>query len=209
MKKIIIGIVILIASTFLFANEKLSFITAAYNYGVFTERAEQAQTKLISNGFDLSDSIYFNNTWGFYLNTDYLFPSEATVRSGGLSITTTSSDWDFSMLLSMIIGPTIRHNITDDFEIFGALGFHVAEYSLSSKYSAALNFSFGLGGDLGIRYLLSDHFYLSGGCLLSHDFYYKGKISTAYGTNKVSDTYNFGSFRPYIGIGYTYKTITK
>ena len=192
--------------TFLFAGEVNNLVSATYNYGVFTERTDNAKTKISSNGFDLAISSYFNDNWGIYLNTDYLFPSESTVTTGGISVTATSSDWDFSMLLSLIIGPTYKYNFSDKFELFGALGFHVAEYSMTSKYSAVLNFSFGIGGDVGVRYFPSEHFYMTGGCLLSHDFRCEGKISTTYGSTKVSESYNFGSVRPYIGIGFKYKT---
>lgn len=206
MKKFIIGLVIFITGTFLFAGEISNYVSITYNYGIFTERAENAKTKLSSSGIDLSFITYYNDNWGFYLNTDYLFPTEATVTSGGISVTATDADWDFSMLLSVILGPSYKYTINEKFDLFGAIGFHLAEYSMNSKKSAALNFSFGIGGDLGFRFTPTEHFYITGGCLLSHDFYCVGKVSTKYGSKKVSDSYNFGSVRPYIGIGFKYKT---
>lgn len=207
MKKLIIGIGFLLVSSFLFASEINNYVSFTFNHGSFTERAEQAKTKLSSNGLDLIVSSYFDNNWGLYLNTDYLLPTEATVTTDGISVTVTDADWDFSMLLSVILGPCYKYNINDKFELLGALGFHLAEYSMTSKYSATLNFSFGIGGDFGVRYLPTEHFYITGGCLLSHDFYCIGKLTTAYGSKKASDSYNFGSIRPYIGIGFKYKTM--
>lgn len=209
MKKIIMGIFVFMLGFMSFAKETKSYISVAYNFGLFTERAENMQTQLSANGIDLSLSAYFNENWGIYLNTDYNFVDKATVSSGGISLTTTSSDWDFSMVLSAIIGPTYKFNINESFELFSALGFHFAQYSLSSKYAGTLNYSFGIGGDIGIRYLPTKNFYLSVGSLLSHDFYCKGEVNTAYGTTKVSDSYNFGSFRPYIGIGFSFTEIIK
>ena len=207
MKKIIFGIFSLLLCSLTFAKETKCYITLAYNYGVFTERAENAQTQLSTNGIDLSLSAYFNENWGFYLNTDYNFVDKATVSSGGISLTTTSSDWDSSMILSGILGPTYKFNISDNFEILSALGFHVAQYSLKSKYVGTLNYSFGIGGDIGIRYLPTKNFYITAGSLFSHDFYYSGEVYTAYGSTKTSDSYNFGSFRPYIGIGFSFSEI--
>ncbi len=209
MKKSIFVFLSLVLSSMVFAKETKTYITAAYNFGMFTERTDQAQTKLLTNGFDLSVSGYFNENWGIYINTDYNFIDKATVYSGGISITTTSSDWDFSMLLSAIIGPTYKFNINDNFEILSALGFHLAQYSLRTKYVGTINYSFGIGGDIGIRYLPTKHFYLTAGSLFSHDFYYKGEINTAYGSTKNSDSYNLGSIRPYIGIGFTLTEIIK
>lgn len=210
MKKIILGVFTLMLCNVMFARETKTYITAAYNFGKFTERAEKAQTEIENNGIDLSVAGYFGNNWGIYLNTDYLFPSKMTVSSGGISLTTTSSDWDHAMFLSALLGPTYKYSISEKFELFGALGFHFAQFSLTSKTAAALNYSFGIGGDLGIRYLPTKNFYLTGGCLLSHDFYCEGETTIrGYGTTKVSDSYNLGSIRPYIGIGLSLTEIIK
>jgi len=209
MKKLIIVVLLLLFCSMVFAKETKTYITAAYNFGMFSERTDQAQTKLSTNGFDLSVSGYFNENWGLYLNTDYNFPDKATVTSGGVSVTATSSDWDFSMLLSAIIGPTYKFNINDNFEILSAFGFHLAQYSAKTKYVGTINYSFGIGGDIGIRYLTKKNFYLTAGSIFSHDFYCKTEVNTAYGSATNSDSYNLGSIRPYIGIGFSFTEILK
>ena len=210
MKKIFIGIFALMLCGVMFARETKTYITAAYNFGKFTERAEKAQTEIENNGIDLSITSYFGSNWGVYLNTNYLFPSKMTLSSGGITLTTTSSDWNRAMFLSAILGPTYKYSINENFELFGALGFHFAQFSLTSENTVGLNHSFGIGGDLGLRYLPKKNFYLTGGCLLSHDFYCKGETTIrGYGTTKVSDSYNLGSFRPYIGIGVSFTEIIK
>ena len=210
MKKII-GLFCVILSTFsLFAWESQEkrqvYFTGAYNFALFTERADSAQTELISNGMDLSVAGYFNQSnWGLYLNTDYNFPCKTTVTSGGSSISATSSDWDFSMLASVIFGPTYKHSLTEKFELFLAGGLHFAQYSVFFKNGSGLNYSFGIGGDIGFRYFPSERFYLTFGTLLSHDFFYVSDMAiSGYGRYGDSGAYNFGSFRPYIGIGIKY-----
>lgn len=213
MKKVCILLMAFFVCSFLFAGETKTYISIAYNYGNTVERAEKdgikADTEIESNGFDLSVSGYFTEHWGLYLNTDYNFPSKATVTSGGISVTTTDSDWDFSMFLSGILGPVYKYSITPKFDIFAAAGFHIAQYTMTTKYASLINYSFGIGGDLGIRYLPTEHFYLTAGSLLSHDFSCKGEMKTAYETTKISDSYNLSSFRPYIGIGFTFSEIIK
>lgn len=202
MKRILLFSISLMITSALFALETTSYITGAYNYGNFTERADIAQTEIKANAFDLSISSYFNNNWGFYLNTGYFFPSKITTTSGGSSISITSSDWDDSMLLSLIIGATYKHNINENFEIFSTLGFHGAQNVLTATNIAMLSYSFGIAGDIGIRYCLTKNFYLTGGSLFSHDFYVNGESTiVGIGTQEVSGSYNFSSFRPYIGIG--------
>lgn len=57
---------------------------------------------------------------------------------------------------------------------------------------------------------LGFHFaHLTGGCLISHDFYNKYELHTAYGSANDSGSYNFGSFRPYVGIGFSFTEIFK
>lgn len=209
MKKIFLIIVTLVIGASLYAGEVNTNITAAYNYGVFTEKADGIKTKTSCNGFDLSISCCFTENWGFYLNTDYNFSTEATVTSGGTSVTTTDSDWDFSWFLSVIIGPTYKYKINEKFEIFVAAGFHIAQYLLKSKYIGVQNYSTGIGGDLGFRYLPTEHFYITSGCLLSHDFKCDGEIYINGSTTKKSGSYNLGSVRPYIGIGFCFAEIIK
>lgn len=205
MKKFLISLFLLMMIFKSFAQSSNCYITAAFNYGVFTERVNNVETKLKAYGFDVSISSYFNNTWGIYLNLNYNIPDSATVSSGNISITTTKSDWDSSSLASIIIGPTITFDLSDIYELYSNIGFHMAIYSLSTKYTGTTNFSFGLGGDLGIRRLLKNNLYFTGGCLLSIDFSCNGEISTAYGKTKTSsDDYDLSSIRPYIGIGLYY-----
>lgn len=209
MKKIMFGFVIFMLSGFLFGAEIKSYVSVSYKFGLFTERGDDATTKLLSHGFDFSVSGYFNKNWGIYLNTDYSFPTESTVTSGGVSVTATSSDWDFSIIMSVILGPTYKYNINENFELFGAIGFHFAYYSMTTSYIVALSSSFGLGGDFGIRYLPTKNFYLTVGSLFSHDFFNTAEITTSYGTTKDFGYYNFGSIRPYIGIGFTFNETIK
>ncbi|MBQ5491673.1 MAG: outer membrane beta-barrel protein [Treponema sp.] len=208
MKKIITLVCVAFLGTLAFANENQTYVTAAYNFALFTERGDNARTEIVSHGIDLSVSTYFNQNWGLYLNTGYYFPSKTTTTSGGSTVTLTSSDWDFSMYISMILGPSYRYSITKDFEVFGGLGIHFAEYSLKiGNIASALVFSFGIGGDAGVRYAFTDNFYVTGGLIFSHDFLGFGEATTIYGTTKQSGSYNLGSIRPYIGVGVRYKSL--
>ena len=205
MRKNICLLVFMICATSLFATEVKTYVTGAYNYGMFTERSDVGNTVIKSNGFDIGVATFFNEgSLGLYLNTDYNFPESTEVNIKGLSLKTSSSDWNFSMIISGIIGPVFKYNFTDNLVLNTAGGFHIAQYSLSSDYVSMLSYSFGIGGDIGLRYFPTDKLYLTTGCLLTHDFYNVSKITTAFGTSNNSDAYNFGSFRPYIGIGFNF-----
>lgn len=206
MKKFFITVLLLSLTFSLNAKELKSYVTGAYNYGLFTERSDSVKTEISSNGFDLNMASFSkDNNWGFYLNTGYYFPSKMTLYSQGVGVSVEDSNWDFSMLISMILGTAYKHSLSENFEIMAAGGFHFAEYSMSSEYASVLNFSFGIGGDLAVRYLPTKNFYVTGGCIFSHDFYASGQTSTYLtGTTKIKDWYNFGSFRPYIGIGVSF-----
>ena len=213
MKKNCAFFVAFLVSSFVFAGEIKSYISFAYNYGNTVELAEKdgikVSTEIESNGFDLSVSGYFTEHWGLYVNTDYNFPAKATVTSGGNSVTSTDADWKSSMFLSGILGPTYKYSITPKFDLFTAAGFHIAQYTMATEYVSLINYSFGIGGDLGIRFIPTDHFYLTAGTILSRDFSCKGEIITAYETTKISESYNLTSFRPYIGFGISFSEILK
>lgn len=210
MKKNFISFAIFLLGTLLFANEPKTYFTLAGNYGYFTERAKETTTEISAYGFGYSCSGYFNDNWGIYLNFNLNFPTEATVSSRGTSITTTSSDWKSFCIMSAIFGPTYKYVLKNEkCEVFCALGLHLAESLLSTKYANTVNWSYGLGGDLGIRYLSSERFYVSCGLLLFHDFQCSGKIETATSTEKKSGSYNFGSISPYIGLGFRMNSFRK
>lgn len=206
MKKLISVLTVLaIGLSSMFALEVKSYFTGAYSRGVFTERSGEGTSKLTTNAIDLSIASYFNGNWGLYLNTDYNFVSKSETITSGNLVYLTSANWNSFMILSGIIGPTYKYNINDNLELFGALGFHLAQTSMRASYATMLNYSYGIGGDIGIRYLPAKNIYITGGCLFSHDFASKGEsYVSGYGKQTVNGAYNFGSFRPYIGIGITF-----
>ena len=208
MKKILLGFISLMLVTSVYALDVKTYVRGAYNYASFTERADTGQSEISSNGIDLTISSFFGENWGFYLYTGYLFPNKLTTYSSGTTTTVTSTDWDHAMLISAIIGPAYKYSINDQFEIMGALGVHLAQFSFSSYAVASLNSSFGIGGDIGLRYLPTKNFDITAGCVFSHDFAANTEITIrGYGTTEASGSYNFGSFRPYLGIGFTFSEI--
>lgn len=205
MKKIIFGFLILLIGSTTFALDTKDYITAAYSYGLFTERANNMETQIASNGFDFSAATYFNENWGMYSNLSLFFGSKATISSGGYSLTIPNENWA-SVFFSGIIGATYNYVINEQFELFGGFGIHFAYHVFAVQTGENIfSMQYGLGGDIGIRYLINKTFYLTGGSLLSHVFFAHVEKEDSYGnTTTENGFYNFGSIRLYIGIGITY-----
>src|SRR5690554_6829677 len=104
MKKLVI-IFVCFVSINVYALETETFITGAYSYCLFTEKADEGTTKIFSNAIDLSISSYFNQSnLGFYLNTEYIFPDVLSATINGNTISTTSDDYDLASIISAIVG---------------------------------------------------------------------------------------------------------
>lgn len=204
MKKLVI-IFVCFVSINVYALETETFITGAYSYCLFTEKADEGTTKIFSNAIDLSISSYFNQSnLGFYLNTEYIFPDVLSATINGNTISTTSDDYDLASIISAIVGITYKYN-SGLFNIFGAAGLSLTQTGLANEYMALINYSLGLGGDIGIRLIPTKYMYFTLGSVFSYDFYYNGSLTTAYDEINKSGKYNFTSIRPYIGIGFRLK----
>ena len=204
MKKLFIIFVCFISCN-IFALETETFITGAYSYCLFTEKANDSITKIFSNACDLSISAYINQSnVGFYLNTEYIFPDVLSATIDGNTVSSTSDDYDLASIISAIIGITYKYDF-GLYNIFGAAGLSFNQTGLANDYMALLNYSLGLGGDIGLRLIPTKYMYITLGSVFSYDFYYNGSLTTAYDEINKSGKYDFTSIRPYIGIGFRFR----
>lgn len=192
-----------------FAGEKKLDISLAYNSAHFTERNPNSVSEIKANGLDCSALLFFNKNWGAGINVDFIFPSKMNIISKGSTMTVTSSDWNRGFILSSIIAPSFKYSVYNNLDFTAILGVHGAWTSFTSKDSALNNFSFGIGGDLGLRFRINDIVSVAGGTIITHDFVSLGNVMTTEG--KISDkgAYNLGSFRPYVGITFVIPLIKK
>lgn len=204
MKKISVFLVVCLVGSFLFALDVETNVSLAYGHGLFWEKGSEqgieAKSSIVAPGADISIASYFNNkNVGFYLNTAYNFPSKLTVATNNVTVKTVGSDYEWTSIISVILGATYKYDL-NKITVFGSIGPHLAQTVLTTKYTSVLNWSFGIGGDVGLRFFPAERFYITGGSLFSYDFLTTGKVKTAYSTITRKGHYNFTSLVPYIGI---------
>ncbi len=203
MKKIIIAICCLLFSSMVFAEEVKMNNSFSYVFGNFINIDGPEKTTFTCNGINVVLSPYFNDNWGLLLDGSFNLPFMVTDKIGSTTTVLKNNDFGFSLLLSFIVAPSYRYYFSDNFCVYGSLGAHFAQLVYHPKDVTLMRFSLGLGGDAGVRYFLSDNFFLTGGCIYSYDFYSFGERNLAgLGTEKISEPCNFLSYRPYIGIGF-------
>jgi hypothetical protein len=143
---------------------------------------------------------------GIFVHDSFLFPSTLESKSNGITTNVDLSIYDLILQVGLIIGPGFRHSFTNSLKLYYGFGFSflqtTAMYNQLVSYNM-LAYNFGIGGDVGIKYDISDFIYFSIGSAMSYDFKNFTLIKTSYGnTSSWSDiSYRMYSLRPYIGIG--------
>lgn len=187
-------------------------VNLGYEYSVFTETGQLPQTgksgtsTMYNDGFHLGMSSFANNSnFGFFLATDYIFPSKIVSTTPTLTVAIDSKDLDIAMIFSLIIGFSYKIDI-DKLSVVLSLGPHAALTGLGQEYNfALLNYSFGFAGQIDAQYFISNWFYLNIGSIFSYDFYHISEVTTPYYESKDSGLYNFTSIRPFLSLGFRIK----
>lgn len=204
MKKfIILAFLVTVFTSYSFSANYETYTGLTYNHGIFLENDDYSKS-IFTNGINFSMTTYFlPSNWGFYINGNGNLGYSMKYTGNDVSFEYTSSDWSMNVILSAIIGPSFKYDINDKFHVFVSGGLHLSETMFNSeKMADILNFSFGLGGDLGFRFKPTKKFYLTAGTFITHDFFQFRTTTLSFREEKTRGYYNFTSFKPYIGIGF-------
>jgi hypothetical protein len=116
------------------------------------------------------------------------------------------------MQIGIIIGPGFRYNFNEKLKLQYGIGLSLMEtaasYSEYIPYYGKIGFSmvafnFGIGGDIGIKYDITDTFYLNVGSIVALDFANHTSINSSFGDESDwAKNYSMFHFRPYICIGF-------
>jgi hypothetical protein len=145
----------------------------------------------------------------------FLFPVRSTLDINGTKTSVDLSVYDILFQLNTIIGPGFRYNITKEFTLlfgiglnymqtFGSYTTYIPYYDSKIAY-VVLGYNLGLGGDIGIKFDITDSFFISGGGTFSFDFVNHTSVLSSFGNSSgwAGDYFMFG-LRPYICIGFNF-----
>jgi len=183
-----------------------------FEYGNFFESSSNgdntAKSYLASPGINLNVySFWGGRDIGLFIHDIFAFPQKGTLEINGNKTDVDLSVYDLIMQVGIIIGPGFRYSISDKLKLQFGIGLSFMEMAgIYSRYSL-LSFNFGIGGDIAIKYDLTDTFFLSIGSVLTLDFLNHTSIFTSYGNaSGWGKNYSMFGLRPYICIGFnTYK----
>jgi hypothetical protein len=200
--------VVLIIGISTMAFSKENRITMGVEYGNFFEKRTESgvdfDTYMGSPGFNLSSWHLWDNA-GFFFHNSFLFPSNVSSNREGL---------DYFFHYNLILGPAFKIASNKRFDLSFAVGFSLGVTTGEANNKTLNQFNMGLGGDIGLSYLVNRVVYVSVGSLLSYHFFNITSIGT--GEYKIDDdgdreeiedierskNYNMTGIRPYIKIGF-------
>jgi hypothetical protein len=147
---------------------------------------------------------------GIFFHYSFLFP----VIAGG-----NGDIKDYDLQMEFIFGPGFRYNITENLKLQFGIGFDwtivTAMYNTVEEDFSRAVFNLGIGGDIGIKYDITDFFYINGGVTVSYMFYNSTQLYSIKKTANNTETmtriyddnvkgYSMLGIKPYICIGFNY-----
>jgi len=210
LKRIIIFMFLIIAISPLFAyGTQETWITVGGEYGHFRETQYPSGVKVETTlnsigGYSSSRSFESGNTWGTYIHSSILIPQGGKIGVSGSFADYSMEEADLKIHLGFLSGPVYRSPINEGTDFYFALGPSLQELIVTTSSASSLSFMLGVGIDIGMKYNLTESYYLDFGVIA--DYCFAAHTSTAYHEGWSTNDYSLISFRPHIGIGTHYKT---
>ncbi|MDR2193738.1 MAG: porin family protein [Treponema sp.] len=211
MKKLVMAALFLLFGTAMaFAQQEIWF-SMGFEFGNSIEHYNDETTYIGSPGFNVNAYGFSEKRdVGMFFHYGYLFP---IVTAGGRDL----ADYGFHM--DFMLGPGFRYSFNDNLKLLFGIGIDwipiFAEYAKDGKdYSKIVN-NLGIGADIGIKYDITDYFYISGGVALSYMFYnhtslysYETSTHDTKVCTRIIDEHikGYGMFtaKPYLTLGFNY-----
>jgi hypothetical protein len=206
MKKLmILSVLLMAANSFIFSLEE-AWISVGANFGNYFENGTGLENAYMGYaGVNFNGYGFWNKkNIGLFYNVGVLFPITDTIES----------NYNPIVLGDFILGPGFRYNFSEKLKLRFGIGFNLNYFSFLDRINNDKKFSdhrigLGIGGDMGIKYDLTDSFYLDFGIALTYDFANYRWIqstgdnwkNTKQETSGWINNYSMFGIRPYISIG--------
>jgi hypothetical protein len=189
-----------------------TWFSMGFEFGNSIENSSDEGTAYIGapgfnlNGYSFSDK----RNIGAFFHWSTLFP----VIAGG-----NGNIEEYDVQTEFIVGPGFRYTITENLKLQFGIGFdwmlNWANYNKNAVDFTKSAYNLGIGGDIGIKYDVTDFFYINGGVILSYMFYNNTWLYASEKTSNIKETrtriydgniknYSMVGIKPYICIGFNY-----
>jgi hypothetical protein len=202
---------ILICGTLAAFGLEETWLSVGFEFGNSIEHYDDKTTYIGSPGFNFNGYGFVDKrNVGIFFHYGFLAPV-VTTGDGAIE--------DYGFQMDFLLGPGFRYSFNDNLKLQFGIGVDwgpiFSDYTKDDKDYARLLYNLGIGADVGIKYDITDFFYLSGGVTLSYMFY---NHTTLYSYEKVSNSettqkreidesikgYGMFTAKPYIAIGFNY-----
>jgi hypothetical protein len=209
MKKIVTMCIVLFCIVGSVFSATENWASGGYETGRFFEsNSDGSFSTMQSQGIGVSVFAFSKGSdSGIYVHDSFLVPLTGTKKQNGITTEIDYSDFDFISQVGIVIGPGFRYSISDQIHTYCGLGFSITQlagyYENTTDVYSILGYTFGVGGEIGMKIDISDVFYLSVGAVGTYEFRNYTSISTL--SESVSgweDDYALFSARPYIMMGF-------
>jgi hypothetical protein len=183
-----------------------------FGFGNFFENASNMDLKYIgSPGINFNNYSFWNRNFiGMFLH-----------GSASIPVIENDNTYDYVFQYNVILGPGFRVGITDKLKLrFGAgldvMGLFGEQNKDSVDYSIS-GISWGVGGDVGLKYEITDIFFVNVGFVFSYNFLQYADVNSSSDGKKTwtevssdwTKNYSIFGINPYISIGWSYYTESK
>jgi hypothetical protein len=211
-----LGFMVLVSASVFALTE--TWGTIGFGWGNFFEdNPVSGNTFLSAPGLAMSAySFSDRRDSGMFAHVSVLFPVLKSTDGGATWPETDIANLDSVIQCGMIIGPGFRHHFNERLKLMFGFGFDLTErfawlreHDGDTTTQEYINFSFnmGVGGDVGVKYDITDKVFFSVGTTISVDFLTFGTAeasSPAFKSRTTDwlDVKMSASIRPYIAIGF-------
>jgi len=178
----------------------------------FLERGNTVKSYTGSLVLNLGGYRFWNGKdYGIFIHDLFAFPVATSVEVNGV---TTKKDFSSSFFLlqaGMIVGLGFRYDLSEKLKLKYAVGIDfLVDTNIYTEntplYGNAIygiqSWNFGIGGDVGVKFDITNTVFLSAGSIFTFDFISFMLMDTPYGESSgwAMNFYMFG-VRPYISVG--------
>jgi hypothetical protein len=203
MKKVFLGILFITITVLCFSQNKTGWINIGLGYDNQWESSGSPEVKAYMGSFAVILGSYdfkAGRNIGFFLHNTLLFPYTGTLEADGTKVTVDFSSYDFIMGLSSILGPGFKFNLNEKMLLNFGIGPDIQMLFATSENARQLGFILGLGGDIGIKFDITDLIAINLGSTISYSFasYIIGSNTLVGGISGWAKNYSLVGVKPYV-----------
>ncbi|MDR2662298.1 MAG: hypothetical protein LBC31_04800 [Treponema sp.] len=184
---------------FAFSQQQETWVSLGFEFGNYFENISDSRNTYVgSPGMNLNFySFGYQKKFGLFNRNSFLSP---VIKTGE------SNDFTYGMQMAFVLGPAFRYAFNNNTTLQTGLGVNVAgiyvDYPEGAYTYPVNSMVFGLGGDLGVKFDLTDTIFINIGSAFSFNFFNAFSVeSVPPAVRNWLDNYTALEVKPYICIG--------